>query len=277
MATDGDFIACAADPRYGYCEYAPGARPRAVLAVVHGSRRAYRECRDLFALLAEQHGLLLLAPLFPPGLHGEGDGDGYKFLRDGTVRCDLLLLEMIAESAARHCVPHGRFLLAGYSGGGQFVHRFLYLHPARLAAASIGAPGSVTLLDGSKRWWPGIAGAERLFGRPVDIDAVRRVPVHLVVGADDVDGAGIRREPGGRYWVEGANDAGATRIERIAALRSSLEANGVNVRHDLVPGVAHSHAGVAGHVAAFFRDVLAEKRMDPCETEQTWDEEESPC
>ncbi|MCW5604281.1 MAG: alpha/beta hydrolase [Burkholderiales bacterium] len=255
-------FACRSDSRYAYTLYVPRGGLRCVLVVVHGSRRAFRECRDLHAEFAERHGCVIVAPLFPAGLHVPGDGDGYKFLRDGGVRCDLLLLDMVDEVAARYGVPAARFLLSGFSGGGQFAHRFFYLHPRRLAAVSIGAPGAVTLPDPGRPWWSGISDATRIFGLPVDVGALRAVPVHLVVGAEDLGTERIMRKPEDRYWVEGANDAGATRIERLEALGRSLRANGVSVRHEIVPGVGHSFLGVVGRCCDFFDDVLRKKREE---------------
>ena len=46
----------------------------------------------------------------------------------------------------------------GFSGGAQFAHRFLYIHPGRLRAVSLGAPGLVTMLDETRAWWVGTGG-----------------------------------------------------------------------------------------------------------------------
>ncbi|WP_425450519.1 hypothetical protein, partial [Virgifigura deserti] len=58
----------------------------------------------------------------------------------------------------------------------------------------------------------------------------------------------------------GADLAGATRLERLAALRHSFEAHGIAVRHDIIPGVGHDGMKVLDPVRRFFADVLAEHR-----------------
>lgn len=80
-----------------------------------------------------------------------------------------------------------RFCLHGFSGGGQFTHRFFYLHPRRLSAVSIGAPGRVTPAGPSQPWWLGTDGFAEVFGRDPDIESMRAVPVQMVVGDRDVD------------------------------------------------------------------------------------------
>ncbi|GAA1656781.1 hypothetical protein GCM10009744_57000 [Kribbella alba] len=95
-----------------------------------------------------------------------------------------MLLAIVDEVAERFPVESEQFYLHGFSGGGQFTHRLRYLHPDRLAAASIPAPGRITQLDDSLPWWLGTKGFEEKFGQPVDFEALRRVPIQLVVGPD---------------------------------------------------------------------------------------------
>ncbi|MDB5359229.1 MAG: hydrolase [Rhodospirillales bacterium] len=51
------------------------------------------------------------------------------------------------------------------------------LHPDRLWAASIGAPGSVTLLDLTRDWWVGTRDVQARFGIAVDPDTMAKVQV----------------------------------------------------------------------------------------------------
>ena len=65
---------------------------------------------------------------------------------------------------------------------------------------------------------------------------------------------GLTIPPGSPLWLEGANDAGRTRLDRIAALADSLERAGLTVRRDVVEGVPHLGYPLVPAVEAFFAD-----------------------
>jgi hypothetical protein len=168
-------------------------------------------------------------------------------------------LSMIDEVAAKYRLESDRFLLHGFSGGGHFAHRFFYLHPSRLKAVSIAAPGVVTLLDASRNWWPGVGDLEEQFGTSLDLDAMRRVRVQMVIGADDTDTWEIN-DPDRPGFVRGEATVGTTRLQRLRALRESFETHGIEVQHDLVPGVTHEGYKLIPTAQAFFAEVLSEDR-----------------
>jgi hypothetical protein len=97
---------------------------------------------------------------------------------------------------------------------------------------------------------------ERIFGRAPDLDLIRRVPVHLAIGDSDLETASITHRPGSRHWMADANRAGANRIARLTSLRRNLQAHGLAVRHDIIPGAAHDFAAVTERAKGFFHDVL---------------------
>jgi len=67
------------------------------------------------------------------------------------MRFDLLLLAMLDEVADFWPgIQTEKVYMMGFSRGGQFIHRFLLLHPERLYAVSIGAPGRPTMLDSTR-------------------------------------------------------------------------------------------------------------------------------
>lgn len=253
-------FAAECDQRFSYCMYLPehrpaGSRPR-LIVLVHGTERGNAHYRDAFAEFGEEHNCAVLAPLFPAGIDEPGELHNYKFIEYHGIRYDHVLLRIVDEVAERYDLDADRFLLHGFSGGGQFTHRFLYLHPNRLAAASIGAPGRITQLDDDLPWWLGTGGFEERFGQPVDLDPLRRVAVQMVVGARDVETWEIDN-PGHTNWMDGVERTGATRIERLRTLRQNYLDNGVGVRFDLVPDVAHHGDGVLPAVRDFFHTVLA--------------------
>jgi poly(3-hydroxybutyrate) depolymerase len=250
--------ALAADPRFSYCLYVP-AKPSVLTVVVHGSPRTFMAFRDRFADFAEANDAAVLCPLFPVGVSGDGNADGYKYLTEPGIRYDRVLIDMVEEVARRWEVPK-RFGLFGFSGGAQFVNRFLLLHPARLWAASIAAPGSVTLVDDRVDWWVGVRDLEAHFGMPLDREALQRVPVQTLVGGADTDTDEITHRPSRRYWMEGANDAGATRPQRAEALRQSLVEAGVSVTHEVLAGVGHDPWPAIECAKPFLADMLRKER-----------------
>lgn len=250
------------DQRFSWCCYIPegydpageAVHPLAVL--VHGSLRDADILRDEFIDFAEQHQCVLLAPLFPAGIDDPEDLHNYKHMIYHGIRYDLVLLDMIDELATRYRVAKDRVLMHGFSGGAQFAHRFLYLHPGRLRAVSVGAPGTVTLPDDRASWWVGVKGMDEIFGRPLDVEAMRQVAVQLVIGDADIETWDVTVGPKSPFWMEGINDSGETRVERLCTLEKGLKSIGVEPRFDTVPGISHDGTGILPPVKAFFSDVL---------------------
>lgn len=194
-----------------------------LLVFIHGTLRD--DCyidRGLIPF-AESTPCAVMAPLFPAGLDGPFDLDSYKLLRSRTLRSDLALLSMLDEVAHRWPgIDTSKIFLMGYSGGAQFVHRFLYLYPQRLAAVSIGAPGSVTVLDTSLQWPAGTADVEQLFGVCIDRNLINQVHIQLVVGDADTEIHG-----GEEFWTWLRRLRRASGAELIAGVQPDTKSNGL--------------------------------------------------
>ena len=255
-----------ADPRFHYCLYVPpvvgdGAKVDLLVAVHGTGRTSFLDFRDGFAEFGRWNNCAILCPIFPIGVRGDDARSGYKYMIEGDIRYDQVLLAMVEEVAAKYQQDWSRFAIFGFSGGGHFAHRFAILHPRKLWAASIGAPGSVTLLDpdarlvGRRAQPRGDASAS-----PSIRQAIAEIPVQMIVGEADLETWEITHREGGTYWMHGANDAGRTRPERLGALRDSFEKAGVNVRFDLLPGVSHDRMKTLGNVQDFLAGVLAQRR-----------------
>ena len=257
------FVNARFDPRFGYAlavaNPPPGASKAGLLVTVHNSVRWYDRNLEAFRDFGQRHGLTVLAPLFPPGLFGDDNPDGYKVLSEKGLRYDEVLHAMVREASESTGCDGDRFFLHGYSGGGQFAHRYLLLHPERVRAASIGAPGAVTLIDDEQPWWAGVADVPQRFGRSLDLETLRAVPIQLLVGSDDTDPAGLREQPPSRWWASDAERRGAHRITRLQALQRSLLAAGARPAFELMPGVGHGEGDGPSIALAqgLFAEVLA--------------------
>jgi pimeloyl-ACP methyl ester carboxylesterase len=232
-----------ADPRFAYGLFVPdeipGEAPLGLLVAVHDSRRKYLECVHGFCAFASSHQLAVLAPLFPRDVQHIGLRDGYKLLHEPGLRYDLLLHAMVDELGRSIACHTSRFFLHGYSGGAQFAHRYLLLHPQRVRAASVGAPGGVTLVDEEADWWAGVRDIDALFGQRLDESELRQVPLQLMVGELDTGFDEMREQPPSRLWRSDDERRGANRIDRLRMLRRSLEAIGVRPSFQMLPGLRH--------------------------------------
>lgn len=251
------------DPRFCWMLYVPpdihepGPAPQLIVSM-HGTGRNVADYRNWFSEFGQWNRCIILAPLFPAG--NDGDRDGYKYILDNGIRYDEILLAMVAEIEEKYDLLFPRFALWGYSGGGHFTHRFLLLHPERLWAASIGAPGSVTLIDPEHDWWVGTRDMQALFGKAPNPEAMRQVAVHMVVGGADRETWEITHKPGAKRYMEGGNDAGATRPDRLETLRRNFEAHGVQGSFELVPGISHDGPRLVNKAKVFFANTLRAMR-----------------
>ncbi len=248
--------------------------PRLPLVVtIHGTSRDAEACRDRLREFADKHHVAVLAPFFPAGITSALDLDSYKLLRTPTFNSDRILLSIIDDEIAQIWpgISTSRFFLTGYSGGGQFVLRMLYIHPSRLHAVSIGAPGRPTFLDENEPWPRGIGNLETIFGdgTKIDIDAIRAVKgIQLLVGSEDnfIHGGeefmGFLEQFKAKMRESGAADQQAAldpslggmkegRLDGLTKLRDSWKDRGIEARFDVVPGVAHDSSKMSSTVMEF--------------------------
>jgi pimeloyl-ACP methyl ester carboxylesterase len=260
------YFASRMDQRCSYCLYVPqdydeaAATEYDLAVIVHGTGRTSTQYRDRFAAFGQTHGSIVLAPLFPAGLVVPGDLTNYKRIEYHQMRFDLILLDMVEEVRAKYRIRAGGFMMYGYSGGGQFAQRFFMLHPRRLRAVSIGAPGVVTLLNPDYDWWVGVRDLEARFGIRPDIEAMRDVEVQTVIGNEDKATWEIAIPRESPLWMDGADLQGANRLDRIEALAKSFEAHGIKVRRDVVAGVAHSPLEMVEPAENFFTEIVTRPR-----------------
>lgn len=244
-----------ADDRFAYALFRPRSatnQPAGLVVTVHDTERKFMEHLDGFKAFAEQHQYVVLAPLFPANLLGDGNEDGYKFLREQGIRYDLVLNAMVDEVAQATGCP-SRFMLQGYSGGGQYAHRYMLLHSERVVAASVAAPGEVTLPDDQACWWTGTRDVDELFDRPADVQALQQVAVQLVVGEKDTDTSQLTVQPPSRFWQSEEERLTSNRIERLRTLHKALNECRVPATFELMPGREHGNGqGHAMELAQVF-------------------------
>jgi len=172
---------------------------------------------------------------------------GFNVLGLGTpTRFDLRLLEAVETVGTQFNADTSKFDMYGYSAGGQFAHRFLYLHPDRLAAVAIGAPGMVTVPNMEYPWPWGLAGLSEVSGLSVDFELLRKPRILLFVGDQDVvyEGAATLAAVAAHAGIDPADaqryDFGATRVERARTLHNSWIAAGIPHAYVEVEGMGHT-------------------------------------
>lgn len=256
--------ACQYDQRFSYCAYIPNnfeiKEPwkHPLLVVIHGTERAAQQYRDEFKDFSERTGAVIFAPLFPGGIGKRGELNSYKRIKYGETRFDLILLEMIREFSEMYGIAEQKFLLFGFSGGGQFVHRFYYLHPDRLLGVSIASPGNVTLLDNNLDWFIGIRDFQDQFGTPILWDSLCGVPVQLLIGSED--NQQLVSGEDNPFWVPGVELAGNSRLQRIQTLKEKWSSLGIQVQYKEIQGIAHEGFKLTPYAKDFFEDILKRKK-----------------
>lgn len=214
-----------------------------VLVAVHGISRNAAQMIRAFQSEAERRRVVMVAPYF-----GRRRFPDYQRLnRQGRGRrADRVLIEMLEEVQALTGCSTQRVGLFGYSGGGQFAHRFAFLHPARVGAMVIGAAGWYTLPNPAFPYPLGLGACPSLKRGSFCLPDLVTVPALVMVGEQDVDlGDELRQRPDLNFHQ------GLDRVERartwVAEMRHAAQVQGVSPRHDLMllPGAGHDFAACA--------------------------------
>ena len=201
------------DPEHEYFLYLPQTRlvEAPMFVSVHGITRNAAEHARSFAPFAERNGVILIAPLFSTDRF-----PGYQRLArtDKGPRADLTLDHIVAEVGDLVGSDIDRLFMFGYSGGGQFVHRYALAHPLKVARLVVAAAGWYTFPDPTRSYPSGLKGTRDM---PVDGQKTLHflsIPISVLVGDGDtlrdpelnksrrIDGQqGLNRLERGRRWI----------------------------------------------------------------------------
>ena len=238
---------------YLYIPKTAGKRPP-LLVSVHGVSRNARQHAELLAPMAERYGVVLLAPLFSKKRFPD-------YQRLGRVgrgpRADLALDRIIGDVLNLTEVDTSRLYLFGYSGGGQFAHRYAMAHPERVAGVVIGAAGWYTLPQDDKSFPHGVGLCRDLPSLRFDTARFLRIPMTVVIGDQDTD-----RDPELNQSLKVDRLQGRNRLERaltwVKTMNLVASSHGLpgHYRLEVIPGVSHSFAQGVSH-GAMHRKIFA--------------------
>ncbi|MFT6914601.1 MAG: pimeloyl-ACP methyl ester carboxylesterase [Motiliproteus sp.] len=176
-----------------------------VIIAVHGISRNSIQQIKIYSLLAEEHGLWLLAPEF-----SEENFSGYQRLAKDPLspRSDLVLNRLLLAYRTERNITDLKAHICGYSGGAQFAHRYALLHPYNVASLTLVSAGWYTFPNHQQRFprglnnWPLWLGTARL-------KEFLNIPIIVMVGNKD-----RARDSSLRTSVRLDQDQGVNRLQR---------------------------------------------------------------
>lgn len=259
-------VTAQAVPSGGSFRYIPKREAVGILVLAHGQPKG-RDVQDIpglarrfaerWAPFAEEHGLVLLAPIFDDenfdsveGTHG----GGYRALYGRQVAADRYVEAIVERS--RELLPatwDGRFVLYGHSAGGQFASRYAVRHPERIRALLVSAAGQFAMPDPQAAWPNGMAPLSRSIrwktGEPQSIRiqsdpatwlrAATAYPTTVVVGSNDTEPQTARE--GHTSLLR--TDRAAQWVADMNQFARRKKADG-QLKLVVVPGVGHDSAGL---------------------------------
>ena len=239
-----------ANPAQRYFLYLP---PRLeanakVFVTVHGISRNAEEHARRFKQLAKHYGVVLVAPLLVKKRFADYQRLGQSGL---GARPDRALRAILDEVGDLTGADVRQIYLFGYSGGGQFAHRYAMAYPERVAAVAIGAAGWYTFPDPAASFPRGLKTRSQWLKSRLKPEAFLKVPMAAFVGERDTRRGPERPEL--KQSVKIDSQQGLTRLERgrhwIDAMRAAAAAYGLSTpyAYDTLPHASHSFRASMKH------------------------------
>jgi poly(3-hydroxybutyrate) depolymerase len=240
-------------PTLGYYAYMPWAASidAPVLVTVHGiSRDAAQQIR-LFRPYSDRYGAILIAPVFDDAHYGDYQRLGR---RGRGLRADLALQAALRDFMQER--GESDIFLFGYSGGAQFVHRFVMAYPETVTAAVVAAAGWYTFPNPGVTYPYGLRVTGDLPGVRMRPNKFLKVPILAIVGGNDVQRDRTMRQSRRLDREQGRNRVDRARrwVEEMA--KAAGQGGQPACRFSMLGGVGHSfaecmHAGLGEMVFDF--------------------------
>ena len=243
------------EPSIDYFTYIPkqGQRHNRVMISVHGISRNAMEHLFGFSPQAETHGVVMLAPVF-----SQQNFPSYQRLGASATgtRADLAMDRVLQDAQNWLGVTPYPLHIFGFSGGGQFTHRYALFHPERVARMALAAPGWYTFPDPDQRYPLGLRSSSKWPKLKFSLTRYLKIHTLVLIGEEDH----LRTEDLNRSRrIDAAQ--GLTRVERgerwVNAIKSLTRAFHVpgRIRLEVVPNANHAFESYLSH-PSFSEDVF---------------------
>ncbi len=210
-----------------------------VVVLVHGISRNIQWLVESFWPLARNRRVALVAPLFAESTFR----DFQRLGRNGRgPRADLAIQAILAEVRETTGWHKSRAFFFGHSAGAQFVQRYMFAHPQRVARAALSAAGCYTF-PVDRSYPAGIGSATSLPGIHFEPARFLRVPTAVFVGQEDTTRDGSLNCSRKVDSLQGTN-----RLQRarnwVRAMATAGREQGLEPQVELfeLPGISHDYA-----------------------------------
>lgn len=216
-----------------------------ILYTIHGISRNAEEHIKGFVAQAERHGTVLVAPLFLKG-------NFPRYQRLGTnvqqERADMAFDHILQDVHERLEVSPTPMRMFGFSGGGQFLHRYAMFYPKRVARMALAAPGWYTFPDPDRKYPYGLKSTSDWPQLKFSLENFLQIPTLVLAGEED-----DLRDKDLNSDREIDSFQGLNRIERaerwINANRNLARSYDISAdfRLETIPNASHAYESYMGH------------------------------
>jgi hypothetical protein len=216
-----------------------------ILYSIHGISRNADEHIQGFIAQAERYGAIIIAPLFP-----KEDFPRYQQLGTSVnqERADMAFDHVLQDAHEWLGIPPAPMHMFGFSGGGQFLHRYAMFYPKRVARMVLTAPGWYTFPDPERKFPYGIKSTRDWPNLKFAMEKFLKIATLVMVGEED-----DLRDKDLNKVREIDSFQGLNRVERAERWTASAQALGraygisSNFRLEGVPNASHAYESYLAH------------------------------
>lgn len=224
-----------------YFVYVPQAlsEEKKILYSIHGISRNAKEHIEGFTTQAEKHGVIIIAPLFPKASFP-------RYQQLGTAanqeRADMAFDHVLQDAHEWLGIPPAPMHMFGFSGGGQFLHRYAMFYPKRIARMVLAAPGWYSFPDPDRKYPYGIKSTNDWPNLKFALEKFLQIPALILVGEED-----DLRDKDLNKIREIDSFQGLNRVERAERWAAAVRALGrsydiaTDVRLESIPKASHAY------------------------------------
>lgn len=230
-----------------YIVYVPSQRrdESRIMYSIHGISRNAEEHIHGFIPMAERYGAVVIAPFFLKTSFPRYQQLGTSV---NLERADMAFDQVLQDAHEWLKVTPGPMHFFGFSGGGQFVHRYAMFYPKRVAKMVLAAPGWYSFPDPERKYPYGIKSSRDWPKLKFAMEKFLQIPTLVMVGEEDIIRDCDLNKARAIDSFQGLN-----RMERAERWTSAARALGrsygisTDFRLQQVPNATHAYTSYLAH------------------------------